>query len=503
MRTTASLGLTLCSAAVARSSPVDLFAAVGSSKTGIGPIVEDSQSATGWADWGLSLSGNGMMAEAAAAGTLRALKENGMLDHLSSISSVSGGSWFNNQFGFSQAYYHGVTDEGKTIDEWYLSYLGEAMAGMGQAASPQWEAMISAMYDGFSKGLSKRLATPQNMNGYTKADLLFCTTLNGKSLLSDNSTIVQMSTDKGPAFYSNPAFWLVPTNVPLGFHWHVPGVDLKQAEWTAGAKSMKNVLEILPTPTVGKIGAMSSAANGITSNPELSALFKPQSAYKQIFQSYLKPDNGVCTTPGLTCSFPSMMAMDGCYSDNLGFALNVGYLQKKFPGKNLRLMAVSSEMCNRTADPTCLTAVKGSAFRSLFANSPYPTVEGWLPAIVPGPDRRIFAESLTDGEALGQQTGYGGMNFVTGTFTTVKNDYFGVAAGTKVAIIILNVNGPLYLAPTGPADMKGLASVARNAHHSVSDLLSSFGAEKKLTSGEAFLYYQNTASTAATSSVVV
>jgi hypothetical protein len=474
---------------------IDASCAVGGKTTGIGAITKSCSDSDEWAQWGLSVSGNGLMAEAAAAGMLRALSQTGILEQLATISSVSGGSWFNTQFGFSEDYFNGVVNASTPIDTFYTSYQGKAMAGFGGATNPTWEAMITAMYNGFSTGLDVTPALNENRAGNKHADLLFCTTLNGASLLSDNSTVVQLSSTSGSngtnAFYSNPAFWLVPTTGSAS--WSVPGVDLSAAMWTADFQSSTNASHVLPAPTVTKIGAMSSAANGITANPQLSALMTPQSQYSALFgEKY--PGNGVCTTPGETCSFPSMMAIDGCYSDNLGFALNVGYLQKKFPGKKLRLMAVSSLICDRTADPTCIAGVNGSAFRSFFADSPYPTVEGWLPAVVPGPNRTIFAESLTDEQALGQQTGHGGMTFVTGTFTTVQNDHFGVAAGTKVSIIVLNVNGPQYLQPVGPGvpagGVAGLSSVATNAYKSMNAILSALSTNQRVTSDSAFLYYQ-------------
>merc|ERR1712054_345927 len=97
--------------------------------------------------------------------------------------------------------------------------------------------------------------------------------------------------------------------------------------------------------------------------------------------------------------------------------------------------------------------------RSLFADSPYPTTEGWFPGIVPGPNRTIFAESITDAQAVGMQTGFGGPSYVTGTFTTIENKAFGVAAGTTVSLIILNVNGPDYMIPQSPAKTQGLSNV--------------------------------------------
>merc|ERR1711988_978316 len=116
-------------------------------------------------------------------------------------------------------------------------------------------------------------------------------------------------------------------------------------------------------------------------------------------------------------------------------------------------------MCNRTSDPTCYNSVQGSSFRSFFADSPYPAVEGgWFYSTdpnemykVPGPNRQIFSESITDMQALGQQTGVGGMTLVTGTFTTVDNTAFGVAAGTEVSLVVLMVTAPCTSSPVASA----------------------------------------------------
>jgi hypothetical protein len=467
------------------------------SKAGIGGLSKGSDAEDEWAPWGMSVSGNGMMAEAAAAGVLKSLNDAEALPELATISSVSGGSWFTTQLGFSKEYFEGVTDPNVPIDKFYTEYLGKAMVGLGGAfasGTTLWEVLMTAMYNGFDKTVADKPALNENRAGLKTADLLFSTTLLGQSLMSDNKTIVELSSNGKPAFFSNPALWVVPTEGMA--KWLVPGVDLTNAKWTAGSQSTTNVGDILSVPTVAKIGSMSSAANGITAAPELSKLFKPQEQYEATFGSgYGVPDNGVCTTPGEKCSFPSMMAIDGCYNDNLGFALNVGYLQKKFPGKKLRVLGVSSLICDRTTDPSCRAGVNASAFRSLFADSPYPTVEGWLPAIVPGPDRSIFAESITDDQALGQQTGYGGMTFVTGTFTTVKNDHFGVEAGTKVAILVLNVNGPPYLMPGMPPSpaggAEGLSDVAVNAYKSLNAIGTAMDVNDGVTSESAFLYFQN------------
>jgi len=505
--------------AAATGPSVNLAAVVGSSATGIGAIsYENSGDITAtydiatWAPWGLSLSGNGIMAEAGATGALRALYETGNLDGLSTISSVSGGSWFNTQFGFSGDYFTGVigTAPGSAdIVSWYQSYQGKAMPGLFGAFGAgitTWEGIIGGMY-GWDKANLDKPALAKNRAGFQKADLLFCTSFAGaSSLMSDNSTVVQMTANGTVMSETVPAFWRVPGSSTSGVsNWNIPDAhsgphadpsDLRSLAWNIEGDSSQMTSDeatVLPTPTVSKIGAMSSAANGITANPVLSAAFTPASAYSSMFGSGINPDNGVCTSanePEFKCQFPSMMAMDGCYSDNLGFALNVGYLQKKHPGKKLRLMSVSSEMCDRTTDPTCLESVKGSSFRSLFADSPYPTTEGWLPAIVPGPNRTIFAESITDMQALGQQTGAGGMTFTTGTFTTIENTRFGVAAGTTVAILTLNLNGPLYLQGQSAGQTAGLSQVAANSYASWKSLFSTLSKNQGLDSAEAYLYYQ-------------
>lgn len=449
------------------------------------------------------------MAEAAGAGTLRALNDHGIIDQLASIASVSGGTWFNTQFGFSATYYDKVINScsggiSNPLDTWYTAYQqtsGQGLFGYFGTGGTQWEGGISGMETAYDSALTNLPAINANRKGNQNADLLFCTTLVGQSLMDDNATLVQLSSNGVDASYSVPGFWAVPTSGSES--WHVPGVNLSSAKWTLvsnSSQSTSDVSAVLAQPTVTKIASASSAANGATANPQLQALFQPQSEFVATFGSGQNPGNGVCTTPGLTCSFPSQKLMDGCYNDNLGMALNVGYLQKKYPGKKLRLMGVSSEICNRNVDPTCTTAVRESAFRSLFSNSPYATVEGWLPAIVPGPNRTIFAESITDLQAYGQSTGYGAMSFMTGTFTTIENSDFGVAAGTTVSLLVMNVNGQLYLQaganPYGSLD--GLSDTAVNAYDSWKQLLTSYTTNGKVDSSTAFLYYQSVQTNAPT-----
>ena len=54
---------------------------------------------------------------ARSAGVSKALHEAGWLEDVGSISSVSGGSWFNTQFAFSAEYFHGLISE-ESIKDW-------------------------------------------------------------------------------------------------------------------------------------------------------------------------------------------------------------------------------------------------------------------------------------------------------------------------------------------------------------------------------------------------
>jgi hypothetical protein len=481
----------------------DMTNIVGNGKLGMGAIETTTADTSDYAPWGLALSGNGLLAEGAASGLLRVLHENDILSQLTTISSNSGGSWFNSQFAYSKAYFEGVTGtdgSGDSIATWYESYMGSMTLA---ASSPfTWEGMITGML-GSGAGISTSVeATDSARVGNTDADLLFMTTLMGGSLLSDNTTVSQMYIDGEKSSFSVPAFWTVSKS---GNFWSVPDAnptdptDLSALSWSSAASvTPDDATTILQDPSVIKIATMSSAANGITGNPQLIAKTLELSdddaalytSNMGVTPGETSPGNGVCTVAGDTCSYPAAMTMDGCYSDNLAFAVNVGYLQRKYPGKKLRLLGMTSDLCDRTTDPSCKTAVEESSFRSFFADSPYPTTEGWLPLVVPGPNRTIFAESVTDMLATGQQTGYGGQTFVTGTFTTVQNDHFGVAAGTEVTLLVVNANGPVYLSPGNSAEVMGLADVATNTYNSWKSLLSTFTMNSKLDGTTAYLYYQ-------------
>merc|ERR1711988_1757029 len=138
----------------------------------------------------------------------------------------------------------------------------------------------------------------------------------------------QMSKGGSVLPYSAPAFWAVPASTEESAYWGLPDAnptdpsDLSGLEWSVvgdSSQSTTDVSSVLKTPSVEKIGSASSAANGISANPKLISLFKSGGAgntYADLFGAkdgfpFQGAATGVCLTDADTCSFPSMMAMDG------------------------------------------------------------------------------------------------------------------------------------------------------------------------------------------------
>lgn len=426
------------------------------------------------APWSISVAGNGARAEAAGSGMLKALHRTGLLKHLATIASVSGGSWSANKFAFSSEYFAGVTNHSLPIDEWFVNYIQQALGAYGPVAqncSNCWFDSISAMYGSVVGFDPSETASPENRHGNKFADLLVCTTLATQGLMSDGSTSTLATGDGSVSGLELPAFLAIPAlDSGASSSWIIPKTDVSLLQVRSGDKS---VPLSLPTPSVATIGAMTSAANAIAATPALKkAAEDAETNSNNTFCTNFPcsgdhlSENAICSDASSsdpdTCTFPSVRFMDGCYADNLGLALNVGYLQKKFPNKILRIMAVTNNGCDRKTDPSCLRSIHEDSLRSMFAGGPYPTTSGWLPYVVPAVDRTIFAESVSDKELLGKrcaQSVTGGVTYMKGTFTTVENTYFGVAADTKVELVVVNTNGGA-LFPMTPQEMTELGHLA-------------------------------------------
>merc|ERR1711868_252103 len=97
------------------------------------------------------------MAEAGGAGALRVLNDAGIMQKLSSISSVSGGTWTNSQFGFSKSYYDGVLNS-PDLGKWYSSYQNAIMKGFVAAMTGgdgTWENAVRGIFSWDSTLLSQ------------------------------------------------------------------------------------------------------------------------------------------------------------------------------------------------------------------------------------------------------------------------------------------------------------------------------------------------------------
>ena len=97
---------------------------------------------------------------------LKALHEEKVLPEVSSISSVSGGSWGTTQFLFSDSYNKAVLDPSTNISSWYTNYQAVSSAGMGAAMAKCggtmncWTGLMTAMYEGFDAKTDWSKAAP-------------------------------------------------------------------------------------------------------------------------------------------------------------------------------------------------------------------------------------------------------------------------------------------------------------------------------------------------------
>lgn len=293
--------------------------------------------------------------------------------------------------------------------------------------------------------------------------------------MTDNST-TQIKFGDSNIEFELPAYWTI-ASAGTG-EWVIPKyniADLKvhpgknSAPWTPRALS-------LPTPTAGTVASMSSAASGATAAPALRAMCKPQDQFCSVFPCSGAHLDSVATCSDASandinhCAFPSVRFIDGAFTENLGLAINVGHLQKKFPGKPLRLFALSNNGCDRKTDPLCHDSIRNTSIFSMFANAPYSEVAVWLPYIVPAVNRQIFKESVTEAQVVGKEL-EGGMSFMTGTFTTVANKYFGITAGSTVELILLNTNSEAPLQPSDAASMSLLDDCAQYAYDNAKKII--------------------------------
>lgn len=447
---------------------------------------------------GVVFSGNGNRAQAGAVGMLKALNEADAfggkfgLQDVSTISSVSGGSWGTTQFLFSDTFNEGVLSSTQNISSWYTNYQAVATGGMGKAMQACGGAMncqtglISGMYEGFNpKFDATKAASPENRLATAgNADYLVCTSLVVQGLMSDNTTTTLYKGPEPLKALDFPAYWAIPKSAKPT--WNVPEISVADLTVKSDATG-KTAPLVLPPPSVGTIGAMSSAASGGSGVPALKAatLAANQKSTEMWCKQFPcsgphEAETAVCSNAAAddinNCTFPSVRFIDGAFTENQALALAIAHMQKKHPGKMLTIIGTNADACDGTADP--IQCVKISSMRSLFANGPYPTDTGeWRPYVIPSPNRTIFAESITDEQALGTAIGPATVTqqtYLAGVFTTIDNVHFGVSAGTKVDLTLINMNGgPLQA--MNAQEMADLGSMAAVTKAATVELLSKHG----------------------------
>merc|ERR1711998_165996 len=455
--------------------------------------------------WALSLSGNGFVAMGHGAGVYKALHNAGFAKDLATISSVSGGSWLNTMLSFSSSFHEGLIAE-EDIGEFFMNYQAQC-AARGATMQPTecmrengaencWTDFVGA----FLYSDPATPATPEHrLAGATNAELLIATNIATQSLMSDGSTttLLDVTEVELPAYYSIPAAYSGQHNTNSS--WSVPfalgAFPMVQRDDGSTSTAVQSTLgrdndartQALQLPTlvnVHAVGAMSSSAIGAAGAPGIKAGSTPTAQFCDWFPCpHVKNDNfdnskhgnvaesAICSdsSQGAHCSFPSVRFIDGCYSDNTGLALNIGHLQKRHPGEMLSIFVVNSNQCDRSKDAECMQSIHESTFRNLFSDSPYPDVasEGWIDAgagiNVPTVNRVIFEQVISDEQALGKAVGTEGVTVMTGTFTTLDNQAFGVSAGTSVRLVVFNANSAAPLQPASPDDMVKLSAVAKNS----------------------------------------
>jgi len=398
-----------------------------------------------------------MRAWSSAAGVVKALSDSDWLTaNVSSVSSVSGSSWFTTHLAFSSEFHNAFLSQpvATSTAQAIRAATMASFFGASLECPNCWEANVRAMFN--STATADLQATPANRAGNRDLRLLLCTNLMPSGLFSDGSN------------YSLQVGGIDVDDLELPVYWEAPGEAAARWVLPAAAGHMtitagsRTAPVALPTPTVAAIAAMSSALNGISSSPVLkSATIHANGAGSHFCQSergYFPcagphlPETAVCSDADEQddnrCTFPAARMMDGAFSDNLGLALHIGHLQRQFPGQTIRLLTVSNSGCNRSSDPECISANSATSIRSMFAKAPHTDVApAYLPYIVPAVNRQIFVEELSDSQVVGTRVGTAGITFMTGSFTTVRNRLFGVEGGTRVQLISFDTNSATQLIP--------------------------------------------------------
>ena len=285
-----------------------------------------------------------------------------------------------------------------------------------------------------------------------------------------------LGTFNGPYSVSGEDSWFTP-QVPLSW------LTVTQPSTVAGeilGDKTTAPLQLPTPPKASKIAAMSSAAAGVGGAPDMLGNFNglsTGSTIASVASSYVTADLAVCSGSVTECQFPSVRLLDGAYSDNNAINLNVAHLQQKHPGAPLRIACLDSD--SSTGEVLGLRG-SGSAlgynFGAYDASHPRGYKDGF-----PSVDMQVF-ESVEYAEHAVTDV-QSNLTYTTINAVTVRNDYFGVTAGTSVQLLVLNANGAYHgvsgtsmLTTAGTNDATNYANTATHIYEALTNtgMLSKF-----------------------------
>jgi len=492
----------------------------------------ESDSPNGSEIWGVAYSGGGWRAQAASIGFAKALYERGITQQLAAVSSVSGGSWFSSQYTFSQDFQDAVHSEQprELYIKWLKGYFTivqpstafqETISKVAEYFGPQlggyysqllegavnhaftWELFVTAMLETFTEGMGEKSATQENRATGTSYDVLFCTSIASKSQMTgiaEDMSNIRLGSDPVQPLY--PAAWLLGSDgdgtwkIPHSLSKMTVELAASMSSWWSPPPAEPAVLD---TPSIGKVASMSSAAAGLLGAPQL--LHRAISYYftqdGNTIASTLKtkmamatveaaPWQGmaVCSNNVSECAYPDVRLLDGGYTDDSGIALLISRLQAKYGAKTpLRIAALDSNQCDYGSGDDLKTACTASvSYESelLFITSGTQASEV---------DEQMFTSNLQRNTAIfdadwgttelgldASKPGNHNMTYHVGTYTTIQNTLFGVQAGTRVTLMVFNINTnlPTVLVDQGSNTTGAYGDLAQQTYEVASDALEEF-----------------------------
>jgi len=403
-----------------------------------------------------------------------------------------------------------VTNVAKAISSLAGPYQAKELSQLLGAASRArfvWERFIDVMLDQYDPTITSNIATPQNRKGQLAADLLVCSALvgSGSIMSSGGPTELLIDTAKAPPLV--PVAWQVPpSGSKAKASWFSP--QYSTASMDAISKGYfsdaQKKLDLTDPPNVGKIAAMSSAAAAVLGTSSMIAPFaekKAATAYNWLAgkaadvaadaaQTVLNHANlqgmAVCsgknegTKDNMKCKYPSVRLTDGGYADDSSIATNVANMQNAFQTSTvLKIVALDSNNCVSQDNAACPVPNKGP---TLVPGTPLAVSQNYnWGSLFKGDQARgamlnmnnqIFADSFKEkADITGQHIGNASSRVTIshGIFTTIKNDRYGVKAGSKVEMLVVHINSPqsTALINQGAAHTKTYTDLAQSTYEAL------------------------------------